>query len=195
MKKLGLTGGIGSGKTTVAKVFNQLGVPVFNADTEARNIVNQDENVKAGIIALFGAEVYDDAGHLRRKAVAELVFSNQELLLQLNQLVHPAVGQRYKKWVNTHKDKPYTLKEAAILFESGSNKELDQVIVVTAPKEMRIERVMQRDSVSREAVLDRMANQMDEEERLKRADYIIYNDGSQPLIHQVMDLHNKLMQQ
>ena len=189
MLQIGITGGIGSGKTTVCKIFESLGVPVFNADLEARAILDHDSHVKEAIRREFGKELYNNKGKLNRKAMAAIVFNNKVLLEKLNNLVHPAVGKKYESWVEKHRDQPYVIKEAAILFESGSYKQLDKVVVVSAPEEERIRRVMQRDGVTEREVRERMSRQLSEDERIARADHVIHNDGEQELLPQVKELH------
>lgn len=193
MLKVGITGGIGSGKSTVCQVFETLGIPVFYADKAARELTESDPSIIQGMKSLFGAEVYVD-GKLDRKKVAEAAFANRGILEQMNEIIHPATIAHAKKWAEVQTT-PYAIKEAAIFFESGSDKDMDVMIGVYAPKEMRIERTMQRDNISREKVLERMARQMDEEEKMKRCDHVITNDGKTAIIPQVLQLHELLLQQ
>lgn len=190
---IGLTGGIGSGKTTVSKVFKSLGVHVYYADDRAKWLMANDEQLKEEIQDAFGAESYDDEGNLNRAYLAERVFPDQKQLSQLNALVHPAVGRDFAAWVKEHRAQPYLLKEAALIFEAGSYKSLDKVIVVTSPKEERIKRVLLRDMQrSREQVLAIIDKQLSENERKRRADYLIDNSGKVLVIPQVMGLDQKL---
>ncbi len=189
---LGITGGIGSGKTTVCHIFSALGIPIYYADERARWLMIQDPDLIAGIKALFGAEAYLEDGSLNRQLISTLAFGQPDLLAQLNALVHPAVGKDGLKW-QAEQNSPYTLKEAALLYESGSYKTLDKIIVVTAPLEVRIARVMARDQVEREAVEKRIAQQMPEEEKIKRADFLIHNDGEHSLIQQVYEIHRQVL--
>ena len=190
---IGLTGGIGSGKTTVSKVFKSLGVPIYYADDRAKWLMANDEQLKGEIQEAFDAESYDDEGNLNRAYLAERVFPDQKQLSQLNALVHPAVGRDFAAWVNEHRAQPYLLKEAALIFEAGSYKSLDKVIVVTSPKEERIKRVLLRDMQrSREQVLAIIDKQLSENERKRRADYLIDNSGKVLVIPQVMGLDQKL---
>lgn len=191
MIKVGLTGGIGSGKTTVSKIFETLGVKVFYADTEAKKIYD-DPNIRDKVEVLLGDVAYDH-GVLDRKKVAEIVFQNKELLAKLNAIIHPAVGEAYNDWLSACADEPYVIKEAAILFESGADKGLDKIITVTAPESVRIKRVMQRDQCTEQDVRNRLSKQWTDEERNSRADFIIYNDGSKSLINQVMAIHHDLL--
>ena len=192
MKRIGLTGGIGSGKTTVAEVFETLGVPVFLADEEARRIQNKDEAVKNKIQKVLG-DVYDINGTLIRKRVAELVFGNPSLLEQLNQIVHPVVKDAFEKFVASHADAPYVIREAAILFESGSYKDLDAVIAVVAPEEIRINRVMNRDSSTKEQVQQRIQAQWSDEEKVRRSQFVIINDGKEMILPAIVNIHEELI--
>lgn len=191
--QVGVTGGIGSGKTTVCRLFEVLGIPVYYADERAKQLMVEDETLVRQIREAFGEEVYAGDGQLNRSYLSDIVFNNPDKLKLLNALVHPAVGRDSRRWHEEQTDAPYTLREAALIFESGSFRQLDKVIAVTAPKELRMERVMRRDQVDREAVEARMKNQMPEEEKVKRADYVIYNDGRHSLIRQVWVIHQALL--
>lgn len=193
MKIIGLTGGIGSGKSTVCRIFEVLNVPVFYADDEAKALYESAE-VVASVTRLLGHEVLNEAGKIDRKKMAAIIFEDAEKLLQIQQLIHPLVKKRFEEWKEDYqKQALYCIREAAILIESGAYKDCDKIIVVTAPEEVRIQRVMLRDKVSRQEVLSRMAHQMQESERLKYADFVINNDGNQPLIRQVMQIHHQLL--
>lgn len=192
MKRIGLTGGIGSGKTTVSKIFATVGVPVFYADEAGRNVLNEDKEVVRAVIKLLGRSVYTD-GRANRKEIANMVFRHPESLDALNAIVHPAVGRAWEQFCEVHQAAAYVLKEAAILFESGSYKGLDAVIAVTAPESVRIKRVMARDAVSADDVRLRMRKQLPEEERNQRADFLVYNAGEKPLLPQVLNLHQTLI--
>ncbi|UQD56830.1 dephospho-CoA kinase [Flavobacterium sp. K5-23] len=172
-KIIGLTGGIGSGKTTVANHFLSLGVPVYIADDQARKIM-QTEAVKNAIKNVFGVVVFDN-DVLNREKLAGIVFNNPEKLALLNSIVHPAVKEHFEKWLTKHKDTPFIIYEAAILFESGGFKNCDYIITVTAPVELRIQRVMQRDNTTRELVLKRVNAQWDDEQRITKSDFVINN--------------------
>ncbi len=192
MLKLGLTGGIGSGKTLVSQILEKLGVPVYYADKAARELMNSNADLKENIRQLFGDQAYSDEG-LDRQYVASSVFGDHKKLSQLNSLVHPAVRQDFIGWTAQHSESLYVVEEAAILFESGAYVEMDQTILVYAPKELRISRVMKRDGLGREDVLKRMEHQISEEEKMKKADHILSNDGTQMLLPQVIELHNKIL--
>ena len=187
---VGLTGGIGSGKTTVAKIFKSLGVPIFNSDVEAKQIVNNNKVVINEITKAFG-DVYLQNG-LDSKKMAALVFNNPEALQKLNKIVHPQVKIVFDNWVLKHTNQPLLIKEAAILFETEAYKELDQTILVVAPQKMRIKRVMNRDHVSEKLVLKRIKNQLSDEKKRFLAQHVIVNDDKQLLIPQVVNMVNSL---
>lgn len=194
MLKVGITGGIGSGKTTVCKVFELLGVPVFYADVVAKQIMVEDDVLIANIKQTFGPESYFADGTLNNKHIAGIVFNNEAELAKLNAIVHPAVFRAYDKWIITiPNDTPYVLKEAALLFESGSYTVNDKNILVTAPIDIRLERVMKRDNVTAEQVLSRIHKQFTDEEKLKLADFVVENDDFKPIIPQVLALHEKFI--
>ena len=190
MLKIGITGGIGSGKSIVSQVFEHLGIPVFNADAEAKKILDEDASLKEKIKDHFGKDIYDKDGKALRKKLAGIVFHDPKELKKLNSIIHPAVRRKFEKWAEDQTSY-YVVKEAAILYESGADKGLDRVIAVTAPEDLKIERTMKRDKLARKEVLARMSNQMTETERNKRADFLIYNDGQQLVIPQVLELHEK----
>jgi dephospho-CoA kinase len=189
--QIGITGGIGSGKTLVCKIFACLGIPVYDADSHAKELMTTDGNLVSQIKKEFGDLSYLNDGTLNRKYLGEVVFSNQEKLDVLNKLVHPCVAQDYARWVESHSGKAYVLKEAALLFESGSYRGLDKIIVVHAPQDVRMRRVIHRDGRTEEQVKEIMQKQMSEKEKLQRADAIIYNDDSSLIIPQVLSLHNR----
>jgi dephospho-CoA kinase len=189
---IGVTGGIGSGKSMVCRLFSVLGVPVYHADERAKALMEEDPALIAGITARFG-EVYDAQGRLRRKALADQVFHNPEALAELNALVHPAVFRDASSWSAGMHQHPYVLREAALLYESGSWKHVDEVLMVWAPEALRLERVMQRDGLTEAEVRARMDRQMPVDEKRQRADRVIVNDGSQSLVQQVWSLHREWM--
>jgi dephospho-CoA kinase len=192
MLKIGITGSIGAGKSTVAGIFKVLGVPVFDADATAKNILNSDPVLREQIIAAFGSETYKN-GLLDRKYLATLVFNNPNQLSKLNALVHPATIAAAEQWASRFTDRPYIVKEAALLFEAGTNVGLDYIIGVTAPEELRIARVMARDQVSREEVLGRMQHQLDDTEKMKRCNFVIDNNEHSLVIPQVLTLHQQFL--
>jgi dephospho-CoA kinase len=189
MLRIGLTGGIGSGKTTVAHIFEALGIPVYNADDAAKRLMAQDEELKKKIENSFGKESYS-GNKLNRKYLAEKVFNDAEKLSLLNSLVHPATIKDAEKWMKLQ-NAPYLIKEAALIFESGAQKNLDFVIGVKAPLALRMQRTMQRDKISADKVKARIDRQLDEEMKLRLCDYVIVNDEQQLLIPQVLALHEK----
>ena len=195
MLKVGITGGIGSGKTTACQIFEKLGVPVYYADQRAKELMEDDAQLRAEIKQEFGDRVYDDAGHLDRRLLAEIVFKDEEKLVKLNGMVHPAVFRDNQSWneILAKKGYPYVLKEAALLVETGSYRMLDKLIVLSAPEEDRIKRVMARDGSTEEQVRARIRAQMPEEQKVKYADYIIYNDRIMDLVPEVTKIHIDLM--
>lgn len=195
MLKVGITGGIGSGKTTVSKVFEVLGIPVFYADAVAKQIMVTDLILMEGIRAAFGEESYSAAGVLNNKHIANIVFNDTLQLETLNALVHPAVFRAFDNWIaEIPSTTPYILKEAALLFESDSYKMCDTSILVLAPEAVKLKRVMKRDQVAEEQVRARMNKQFSDQQKLALADHQIYNDESRSIIWQVMDLHTRFCQ-
>lgn len=185
---VGVTGGIGSGKSTVCKIFETLGAITYYADDRAKWLMTHDINLIESIKGLFGDQVYVD-GQLDRKHIASIAFKDQNVLDQLNQVVHPAVAKDVEKWTEEYVDAPLLLKEAALLFETGSYQALDKTILVTAPHQIRVERVVQRDTHrSVEDVETIIGKQMSDENKTPLADYVIENDGKKSLIKQVMDI-------
>lgn len=193
MLKIGLTGGIGSGKSTVAKIFELLGIPVFYADQVAKELLQTDASLKQMVIKHFGPETYEN-GILNKSFLAFKVFNDTKKLELLNSLVHPVTIQAAGNWFRQQKA-PYAIKEAALLFESGTAEGLDAIIGVTAPVALRIQRVMQRDRVAREQVLERMKHQIDESLKMKLCTYVLSNDEQQLLIPQILTLHQTLLSQ
>ena len=191
--KVGITGGIGSGKSTVAKIFGLLGIPVFYADDAAKKLMNEDADLKAKIISAFGTDSYS-SGILNRSFIAAKVFNNPAQLTLLNSIVHPATIADADKWMQ-RQTAPYAIKEAALIFESGAEKWLDKVIGVSAPSPVRIQRVMQRDGTTADEVTARLNKQMDEDEKMRLCDYVINNNGQELLIPQVLKIHEVLKEQ
>ncbi|HVS96010.1 MAG TPA: dephospho-CoA kinase [Puia sp.] len=193
MLRVGLTGGIGSGKSTVAAIFEVIGVPVAYADTEARRLMNEDAGLREAISRHFGSEAYRN-GSLDRKYLAEKVFNDAEKLELLNSLVHPVTIREGKKWMQDRSAlHPYAIREAALLFETAAAGELDFIIGIYAPQALRIYRATRRDGVTREEVLRRMRSQIDEDIKMRLCDAIVYNDETRPVIPQVLDLHQNLL--
>ena len=190
-KIIGLTGGIGSGKSRVVKLFESLNVPCYIADIEAKRIMNTNQDVKAAVKNLFGKEAYIEE-QLNRPYIGQIVFSSPEKLKALNAIVHPAVAKDFTTWVAAQTS-PYVIKEVAILFETGGYKQVDKSILITAPKEIRINRVMQRDNATKEEVLARMNNQWSDEQRISLADYSIENIDWEKTKKSIRALHEKLL--
>ena len=191
MIKVAITGGIGAGKSTVSKIFEVLEVPVYYADYHAKRLMAEDKLLMDEIKNAFGEESYNNE-ELNRSYLASQVFSDKSKLEKLNEIVHPAVGRDFQEWLAAQ-ETPYIIKEVAILFESGMDKGMDKIICVSAPKDLRIERVTSRDKVKASQVEDRMNNQFSQEKVESLSDYVIANDGSKSLIEQVMEIHETLI--
>ena len=189
--RVGLTGGIGSGKSTVAQIFEVLGIPVYFADTAAKRLMNEDAELRSAITTIFGKEAYVN-NILDRKYISSIVFSDPAKLQQLNALVHPATKKDGEAWMKQQKS-PYAIHEAALIFEAKVSDRLDYVMGVSSPIELRIKRAKERDKVSREEILKRMDQQLDEELKMSKCDFVLINDEQQLLIPQVLDLHEKLI--
>lgn len=191
MLRIGLTGGIGSGKSTVARIFSLLGIPVYDSDSASKRLMTEDEELKKKIIGNFGEASYTN-GILNRKYLSEKAFSDPEKAELLNSIVHPATIKDAEKWMKKQQAR-YIIKEAALIFESGSNKLLDKVIGVSSPISLRIERTMKRSNITFEQVKMRMDLQMNEEQKMGLCDYVLINDEQQMLIPQVLALHEKFL--
>ena len=189
--KLGVTGGIGAGKTSVCRIFNILGIPVFSADSEARIIMETDAGVTSKINSIAGKDLFVN-GLLDRKELAKLIFNSKRLLEQVNKVVHPVVFEKFLIWAD-RQDAPYLILEAAIIFESNASKLVDKIITVIAPVEERIERVIQRNDLTREQVMERMRNQMEDAERLGQSDYVIDNSENEMIIPSVLKIHEDIL--
>ena len=193
--RVGITGGIGSGKSTVCRIFETMDIPVYYADARAKHLMNHNWELKSKIKTILGKKAYHRNGRLNRPHVASLIFKDRKLLEKINSLVHPAVHEDAIKWFTYLDDVPYALYEAALLVENGSYKNLDKLIVVSAPEEIRIKRVMKRDKVNRETVLSRVKNQLPEADKIKVADYVIVNDETHSIIESVVIVHRKLLKE
>lgn len=193
MLKIGITGGIGSGKTTVCRVFEILGLPVFYADDVAKMLMHTDTLLRASIIDQFGKDSYTENGELNRKYISSIVFKDKNQLTTLNALVHPAVFQAFDRWVSEQKGIPYVLKEAALLFESDSYKMCDQTILVKSPDELKIKRIMKRDHTTAGEVRQRMERQFTDEQKEKLVDHLIINDEQVLVIPQILALHQHFL--
>lgn len=188
---VGITGGIGAGKTTVSKIFESFGIAVYDADDHSKNLLDLDLELKGELVHLLGSEILQDQ-KINRAAMANIIFNNEDLLKKANALIHPKVAEHFSHWIS-NQNTPYQIKEAAILFESGAYKACDKVITVSAPEEIRIQRVMNRSQISREEVLSRIAKQWPDEKKIGLADFVIINDGSHSLIKQSLEIHKKLL--
>ncbi|NPA44081.1 MAG: dephospho-CoA kinase [Chlorobi bacterium] len=191
MKIIGLTGGIGSGKSIVSKVFATFNIPVYNSDIEAKKLMNSSSEIKEKLISEFGSEVYLN-NTLNRKFLANIIFNDKQKLEFVNSVVHPVVINHFKKWVSQQKT-TYVIKENAILFESGMHKNVDFIITVTAPEDIRIERVIKRDGSTYKEVKARILNQISDKEKVKRSDFVIYNDDKKLILPQIIKIHKKMI--
>lgn len=191
MLKIGLTGGIGSGKSTIAKIFNTLGIPIFDADAVAKSIMQNNASVKTQLINAFGPEIFEQTT-LNRKYLAAIVFKDASKLKQLNNITHPATIQAAEDWIALQ-SAPYIIKEAALLFEAKSASNLDFIIGVQAPIELRVRRAMKRSNLSEKAVMQRIEKQMDNDKKMQLCDFIIVNDEQQAILPQVLSLHLKFI--
>jgi dephospho-CoA kinase len=189
--KLGITGGIGSGKTSVCRVFEVLHIPVFSADRVAQEIMESNDELKKGINSIAGRELYED-GKLDRMVLANIIFNDSSLLNRVNSLVHPVVFEYFRRWV-PEQTAPYVIMEAAILFESGASEFVDRIATIVAPEEERIRRVILRNKLSREHIIERIRNQMDDETRAKNSDYIINNSENEMIIPAILNIHNDIL--
>ena len=193
MIKVGLTGGIGSGKSLVAHVFSLLGAPVYQADEAGRRLTASDPQVIHAIRKAFGDDMYDAGGALDRIRMAEVVFNDPVKLEALNAIIHPAVARDFNAWLKLNSHVPYVVKEAAILFESGAYRQVDRAVTVSAPESLRIQRVTERDHTDEAHVRNRMRNQWNDEQREEKADDVIVNDGSTMLLPQILKIHENII--
>lgn len=195
MLKVGITGGIGTGKSFVADIFSILGIPVYEADRRAKELTEENPRLKKQIVDLLGAQAYTPEGKYNRMYISQLIFKDAELKRALEALIHPEVLNDGKDWFKRQEEQgyPYCLKEAALLYESGSDRELDKIIVVDAPLELRIRRLIKRDRLSEEEIMSRVGQQWAQEIKKEKADFIIINDGMHPVIPQVLGIHHQLV--
>lgn len=189
--RLGVTGGIGCGKTTVCRVFSVLGIPVFSADDEAKRIQDSDPYIQIKLNSIAGKDLYS-SGKLDRKELAALIFSNKDLLFEVNSIIHPAVFKYFTKWV-ARQDSPYSIMEAAILFESGAYRLMDRIVTVVTPLEERIERLVNGNLLTKEQITARIRNQTDDESRIAKSDYVIYNSENDMIIPAILGIHREMI--
>lgn len=192
-KIIGITGGIGSGKSLICKIFSMMNIPIYDADSRAKYLINNDLFLKNSIKTLLGKNAYLPTGKYNRKWVASQVFNNPDLLKQLNSLVHPCVHKDSHDWVKKYSKSPFLIYEAALMKAAGDNNMFDKVIVINAPINLRIQRIQVRDKRSEQEIKDIIARQISDEERLKIADYVIENDDKEPVLEQVLELHEILV--
>jgi dephospho-CoA kinase len=192
MLKVGITGGIGSGKSTVCKVFSQLGIPVYHADARAAVLTDKRTDIRDRLIELFGTGIYNGS-KLRRGKLASIIFNNKEALGDVNSIVHPAVRSDFLEWASAQRDVKYILFEAAILIESGTHEIMDKIIAVIAPEKTRISRVLGSKGYTEQIIGNIIKNQLPDKEKIKHAHYIINNDGKTLILPQIMEIHNKLV--
>ncbi len=190
MIKVGLTGGIGSGKTITSTVFEKLGVPVFYADEEAKKLLSKDREVIRQLRDRFGDDIFDENG-INKASLASIIFNDRDALDDVNKIIHPKVRRDFASWAE-QQISAYVIMEAAILFESGGHKNMDKTILVYAPEQLRIQRVIKRDDVTEEEVRSRMRNQEKDEDKIEKADWVIYNDDTQMVLPQIIEIHNTI---
>lgn len=188
---VGITGGIGSGKTTVAKIFEKMGIPIYIADEKSRERTATDPRIKSYIQETYGNELFDSDGSLKRKVLGEIVFPDKDKLKALNEVIHPIVAEDFKDWL-AQQNAPYILKEAAVLFESGTYNDCDYIIVVVAPRELRIKRVMERSGLTREEIESRMNHQWSDDDKIALSDFVIRNGEDDALMPQIFEIHEDL---
>ncbi len=188
MKVVGITGGIGSGKSFITSIFSRLGIPVYDADSQAKLLMTSDQNIIKGLTENFGETVYECNGALNKKLLSDLIFADEKVRMKVNNIVHPAVANHFKKWKEQYGQKPYVIKESAILFEAKADRGVDFTICVTAPIELRKERIRERDHSTNEKIQSIINNQMEEGTRNSKCDFIVVNDNITPLLPQIIYL-------
>lgn len=193
MLKIGLTGGIGAGKSYVGRIFSKLGIPVFIADIEARKIQLTDSDVIEKLINLLGNDIYLPNGDINRKKLANIIFNDKIARQQVNEIVHPAVRNKFNCWANKQTS-PYVIQEAAIIFENQQEKNFDRIITVSAPIDERIERIINRDAIRREEVLTRIESQLPDKLKIEKSDFVIYTGKGQLIVPQIIEIHKKITQ-
>lgn len=192
MYVVGLTGGIGSGKTIVSEVFKSIGIPVYNSDIEAKILMNTDSDIINKLKMIFGYNIYNSENQLDRKKLADLIFNNKDKLNTVNSIVHPPVKKHFQIWMNKQ-NSLYVIKETAILFESGTYKDVDKIITVSAPLSLRIKRLILRDNSNKKKILERIKNQLNDEYKIKNSDFVINNNNEELILPQILSIHNNLL--
>ena len=195
MLKIGITGGMGAGKSVICDLFKVIGIPVFNSDITAKIIIKSDVEIKKQLIKYFSCDIYLSNGEINKPLFSDMIFNNKEAISFVNSIVHPAVHRSFNRWIDNQKGNPYVLYESAIIYESSVNLMLDKVIVVSSPIEIRIKRVMERDSVTLSKVEERIKNQWSQNRIVELADYLIVNDNIKLIIPQVLEVHNEIVKQ
>lgn len=193
--KVAVTGGIGSGKTLVCNILQKMGIPVFYADTISKTLINNSPEIRMKLIALLGNDIYLQNGTIHRKKLANIIFNDNIALRKVNSIIHPKVREAFDVWCEQQISSPYVLQETAILFESGQSAFFDKIITVTAPLELKTERVMKRDGITKELVLERMKNQLPDIVKIEHSDFIIENDDRKMILPQILFIHKKLLEQ
>lgn len=192
MYVVGLTGGIGSGKTIVSEVFKNIGIPVYNSDIEAKILMNTDSDIINKLKMIFGYDIYNSENQLDRKKLADLIFNNKDKLNTVNSIVHPPVKKHFQIWISKQ-NSLYVIKEAAILFESGTYKYVDKIITVSSPLSLRIKRLILRDNSNKEKIMERIKNQLNDEYKIKNSDFVINNNNEELILPQILSIHNNLL--
>jgi len=189
---IGLTGGIGSGKSLVADFFKLIGISVYVSDVEAKKLMYTNSFIRESLVEAFGEKVYSDSGELNRSELARIIFNNDDALQKVNNIVHPQVRLHYKEWLLKHTEEAYVIQESALLFDTGFYTNFDKIITVTADKEIRLSRVVERDSCTKESVLERMSKQISEQEKIEKSDFVIYNN-TELIIPQIITIHEEIL--
>ena len=189
MKTVGLTGGIGSGKSFVATIFSSIGIPIYSSDIEAKKLMTESNTVVKGIKSIFGPQAYLKDGTLNKKLITSLIFTDKDKLERINQVVHPAVRKDFRKWANQQGNVPYVINEAALFIENGNYQNFDLLISVLSPMELRIQRLQIRDQIKRSEILLKINNQSSDQEKIAKSDYLVYNDKAQTLLDQISRIH------
>lgn len=193
MFKVGITGGIGSGKTIATKVFDILGIPIYNADSKAKEIIRTNAKIQQQLIENYGKEIFLDNGILNKQKLSSIIFNNEKERQKVNSIIHPVVIDDYNNWTKNYSNCNYIIKEAAILFESGAYKDLDFIITVCSPIELRIQRIVLRDKISKSLIEKKIQSQLSDKEKIKLSDFVIHNNNKDLIINQILKIHNNIL--